>query len=397
METQGRLEAAIFELEELLDADHEPEQAFQAYFERHPVVLETMGYERSVAKPQLRTTTDSLYIPDFLAQPSNGPAEIVDLKTPSEQLLLKRERRKGFTASVNAYISQLEEYAELFDERTHREAYAAQYGLTIAADPAVMLVAGRDADTDKGELFRQQRRRSIPLTIRTFDDVRSALDADYARRFGVIDNLAGAGIGAVVRFDPEAPGQRIRFLEVVDPASPSRIAIYLDERQGLAFEIIERSGTPHVIRTTPGRTTFSPHEFFALVCEFGSSESFTLMQLRINDRLVAELRFPYHVAVSATLDLEGAFSILGTGGKENGGTFYVRELLILSGIMPFRDRMQLARYFFQKHFAEDMTPLPGKAVEFHPKAGMSTGEWGRNMEALAEDRRPTFRDGPWTR
>jgi hypothetical protein len=396
MDGQRQLEAAIFELEELLESADAPEEAFQDLFERHPVVLQTMGYERWVPRPRIETDGE-LYIPDFLAQPPNGPTEILDLKTPGVQLLVKRERRKSFTASVNSYIAQLEEYANLFDERSNREVFAAQHGLAIEADPAVVLVVGRDADTDKSEVFRQQRRRALPLSVRTFDDVRSALELSYARQCGVISTLAGAGFAAVVRFDPEVPGRRIRFVEVVDPGGPSRMAVYLDERHGLAFEVMDRDGVPYAVTTRPSQDTFSPGEFFALVCEFGSNESFTLMQLRINDRMAAELRLPHHVALAATLDLEGAYAVMGTAGEANGGKLFVREFLALKDMLSFRDRIQLARYFFHQHFDKDMTPLAGSAVEFHPMASMSTSEAQRDLTAVAKERTPTLRKRAWAR
>jgi len=52
---------------------------------------------------------------------------------------------------------------------------------------------------------------------------------------------------------------------------------------------------------------------------------------------------------------------MGAQGEPNGGTLYLREL-VLAEYLTFRYRLQLARYLFNKHFSEDMAPLQGPGV-----------------------------------
>jgi hypothetical protein len=240
--------------------------------------------------------------------------------------------------------------------------------MAVPESPTLVLVAGRDSGTDKLELLRQLRGRSVPLRIVTFDDVRAALEREHARRYAALEDLPGAAWFSVVRIIPDGTGRPVRLFRVVDPASASRLFIYVDGKGRLVFEVTGRSGQSHSVRAGLLERQLDRDRFWLISCEFGSSDSLTLLQIRIDDRLVAELRLREHVEVSADLDLEGPYAVLGCDGDEvNGGMFQLATHLGYSRILTFRERLGLVEWFADKYAG-----AIGPVVEFHPTAGMHT-------------------------
>lgn len=344
--TRAEVEEAIATLEALLRAKDIAEREFQTHFEQNPFVLTTLGYQRWVPRPRLPLRDGGYYEPDFIAQLPSSISEILDLKTPDERLLLDRPRRARFTAKLEEYISQLHDYEEYFDDETNRAESARLLGFSVQKAPAMVIVVGRDATTDKLLLHQQIRRRNSALRIVTYDDVLSALLRAHAQMFGTLEDLSGASFFCVVKFRSHDADRRKYLIDVA--SGNSRWSIYLDREDSLTFELTGREGRPYVVAVLRGQGGFDLDRFFLLTCEFGSGDNLSIMQIRINDRIVAELRLAVPLAIAASLDIKN-----GTIGADltgsNHGNFDLAELMAYDHVLTFRERLQLVDYIFEKY------------------------------------------------
>jgi hypothetical protein len=350
------LEAAIVELEALLAVSGTPESRYQRYFEANPAALAALGYRRAVPQPRLPIAGGGQFIPDFLVEPLGRPPELLDLKTPDERIIIDRERREKFTAKVDSYISQLHDYAEFFRESAHRQACSDLTGLDVPASPAMVMIVGRDSGLDKLALHKQLQRRGQSLQILTFDDVRTELLREHASRYGATEDLAGIAIHAVVSFHSTHQQRRQYFLDTADLGSPSRCSVYLDEDANLTFEGTDRNATPISIRA--GQTEgFQLDRFYYLSFAYGASDDLTVLEVRLDDKLVAEQRLARRFGLSGDLSLEREQMTLGANvaGTDNGA-FDLAELCVFGRILPFADRLRLALYFADKYFPDRLEP-----------------------------------------
>lgn len=108
--------------------------------------------------------------PDFFVEMSNGYSDIVDFKLPStKSIVVGKDNRERFSASMNTHISQVENYRDYFDETNHREHIWNKYDIKVLK-PTIYLVIGRRGDFDNEEWKRLESRYNR-LVIKHFDDV----------------------------------------------------------------------------------------------------------------------------------------------------------------------------------------------------------------------------------
>lgn len=194
------IEEAIGILDSLLTAQSASEADFQAFFEAHPIVFQVLGFQRQVAHPTIKTANGAMYIPDFIARRPNGSWEIIELKTASAELLRDRDRRESFYASFESYLSQCHEYSEALDDVSTRSEFEKQYGIDlIQKRPSSIIVAGSSESLDVSRLLRLCSRRSPPVSVYTYDDIRSALVAYRTFNFGKYDTAEGITVHSVMQ------------------------------------------------------------------------------------------------------------------------------------------------------------------------------------------------------
>ncbi len=162
----------LAEFEAILNDPRSSEEAYQAFFERHPQFLRGVDYGRVLPHPLLETEQGDRLIPDFLLQiPGSSLADVLDLKLPEKALVVGRRNRLRFSAAVEEAVAQVREYRDYFDDPRQRERVAEKYGLT-AYRPVVAVVIGRKP---KGldDVKLRQMRDSLPghTRILTYDEL----------------------------------------------------------------------------------------------------------------------------------------------------------------------------------------------------------------------------------
>lgn len=351
-----RLEQAINRLARLLRDNESAEERYQKYFENNPVVFEFLGYDAFYPKLHLSLPDGGYLEPDFLVKRPDGLFEIFELKTPQERLVKEKRHREGFYAKIDDYIRQVSKYSRYFNDRENRTRVLKDYSLDVQEKPDMVLVAGVDDGVDKKLLHLIARERSIALRIFTYDELLSRLQFHHARLFGHSENLSGASWHAVITLHKVNVQRRQYIFDAGDSLSKNRWSIYLDERDIFHFEIIDWDGISHSVSVRLGRRSFEFSETCYLCCEFGNSDNFSIMQILVNNRIVAkrELAYPLNITTGLNFRIK---TIAADIEERNFGTFDMAELAIYSNTLTFWQRAGLAEYFIDQLFPptlEDM-------------------------------------------
>jgi hypothetical protein len=364
--TQNLLEAAIVALSTAMDTGVGEDQ-YQALFEQHPVIAEVLGYTKAVAHPNLPRPGGKAYIPDFIAERrDNGLADVVDLKLPDTRVLLGRERREAFTAAMNSYIGQMWDYQDYFDEQEHREHVLQQYGLRVPSRPNTMLIAGRSDDIDPVELHRQVVRRA-GVRVVSFDDVLRELHYERGKHYGRWEDIGGLAFYSILRVR-RGHEHRDRYLFEAEGEDGFRMGVCLTGRSQLALRV--HSPLAGDLQVAAAHVEYD--RWSAVSCVIGAADSTTLLQIRIDDRLVAEQRVE---GFDVGSQLFKHLTIGANRAGENGGVLDLAEHMVYGRLPTFQERLQLAEYL------RDEAANVGAYVEFSGNQWLATDGGGGDGDA----------------
>jgi hypothetical protein len=282
--SQKSYESAILAMAAALEGGAD-EAVFQAIFEQHPVITEVLGYGLAVPHPNLPLSENKAYIPDFMCERrDSGLADIVDLKLPTTPVLLGRERREAFTAAMSSYLGQMYDYQDYFDEQAHRQHALEQYGLTVPSRPNALLIAGRSDDIDRAKLHRQVSRRQ-GVNVVTFDDVLGALHFERGRHYGQWEDIGGLAFYAIMRIR-RGHEHRDRYWFEAEGEDGFRVGVCANRRS----QLVLRVHSPHDGDWEVAARRVEYDRWISVSALVGAADSTTLLQLRVDDVVVAEQR-----------------------------------------------------------------------------------------------------------
>ena len=343
------LEAAIVGLNRLLDDKKTPENKYQRFFEENPVIFEVLGYQESYPQPRLPLPDGEFLIPDFLAKRVDGFFEIIDLKLPQEKILKSKQHRNSLYAKIYEYMNQVKRYAQYFDEQQNRSFVKSTYGYDVQKRPSYTLIAGRDASVDKKGLYELLRDPPTALHIITYDQLLSDLLFYYVRFFGHAENLPGASCHIVLTIQRFSVPRRKYIFDCGEVHRPSRWSIFVDEHNRLTFELTDLSGRLYTTSIQIGTTDFKFDEQYYVVCEWGSSDRFSLLQILVNNRIFAKQELAFSIAMPTDFD----FSQMTIGADfmhKNNGKFICATLVVYNRVLAFTERAALVNSIFEKFF-----------------------------------------------
>jgi hypothetical protein len=136
-------DSVLERLEYLINQRNIDEKALQHFFEAYPEVI--LDELHIAAFPQVILFQDKgpNLKPDFILQRSSSKyIDILELKRPSDQIIVGSQTRPTFSHQVNKAISQLKEYREWFRSRDNRNYFLEKYGLE-GFEPRLSLIIGR--------------------------------------------------------------------------------------------------------------------------------------------------------------------------------------------------------------------------------------------------------------
>jgi cold shock CspA family protein len=165
------LRIAVEELEHLINDPAVKESQLQDFFERYPEFIKNDQYKAAHAHVVLRREDGEALIPDFVLEPvgQGRLCDILDLKLPSTEIFVLKQRRERFSAAVYEACAQLREYSFYFDDERNREAVARACGL-LAYRPKMFVVIGRRGKISPIQLRKVEQ--DVPrLNLLTYDDL----------------------------------------------------------------------------------------------------------------------------------------------------------------------------------------------------------------------------------
>lgn len=329
------LEDAINQLSHLLYEDESAEEKYQRYFEENPIVFKVLGYSNAYPKLRLPRSDGGWYEPDFLLERPDGLFEILDLKTPQEKLITSRRKsRERFYSKIEDYISQVEEYAEYFNNSECRDLVRVNYSLDVQTSPEITIIVGIDRNVNKKLLHQLLSRRTHRPHIFTYDDVLSSLQFYHATLFGHTENLSGVAWYALLTPHKDAARKPQYIFDAGDDPSKNRWSIYINKHNALCFEVLDSEGSSYSISVRPGTRGFHFDTMCHIICEFGNSDSFSIMRILVNNRTAAEQQFQFPISIPSDLD----FTIGTDIEKKHFGSFTLAACAIYKVVPNFRQR-----------------------------------------------------------
>ncbi len=171
------LQAAVDELESLINNPKTKEQDLQDFFERNPEFILNDEYKKAHPHIVLSKNDGESLIPDFVLEPidQNYLCDLLDLKLPSAQIFVLKKSRMRFSAAVHEACAQLREYNLYFDEEKNRRAVYEKYSLW-AYKPRMFVIIGRRGNVSAIDVRKMET--DFPnLYLRTYDDIISRMKA----------------------------------------------------------------------------------------------------------------------------------------------------------------------------------------------------------------------------
>lgn len=333
-----QLENAINELSRLLKKGEARESKYQEFFENNPVVFEVLGYVKAYPKPRLPKLDGDYLEPDFLVEQVDGLYQIFELKTPQEKLIQEIKSRDKFYADVDKYISQVFTYSEYFDDNEHRRLVINELSLDVQKTPDMVLVVGRDNNVDKKLLHTLTRRRASALHIVTYDFILSTLQFHHATLFGHSEKLPGISWHGIITLHDVDVKRRQYIFDAGNSLHHSRLSIYINEQKRLCFEILDGEGISHSMSVSVGKgKNINWEEKSYICCEFGSSDKFSIMQLLVDNRLIAKNELLFPISIPIGLDFSRK-TIASDIQGQNHGTLTMAGLSIYNIALTFQQR-----------------------------------------------------------
>lgn len=325
----------------LITSDSTSEGDFQKWCESHPVIFIALGYVRQIPHPRIHATNGKLYIPDFLVQRSNGSWEIFELKTPSASILKNKERRETFYASFEDYLSQCHDYSEALDEASVRTQLEHEHSINLKnKKPPSILVAGSSEGLDAERLFRLCSRRTPPITVFTYDDIKAALISYRTFNFERYDSAQGLSVHSVLCIHkPENPPFVNHILDLGEKENQDRVSIYIDERGYLRINVWDSNGDQHTARAAKP-FQHSDYEILRwLIIEVGVSEGFGFISIQIDGNYSTDIKiqdFPFGISHEW---------VIGSDWKAaQPSWFSLVELAVINRVLTFDEKIRLRQH-----------------------------------------------------
>lgn len=160
----------VEEFEALLNSSRSTERDIQRFLEAHPTFLTGTDYSGLFPQVVLERDDDGPLIPDFLLRPHDSYlCDILDIKLPSQTLIVGSHNRQRFSSALMQAIAQLRTYRDYFEDRARREWTKRRYGVT-AYRPKLTVVAGRRIELDP-VVYRQVLDSASSVRVLTYDDL----------------------------------------------------------------------------------------------------------------------------------------------------------------------------------------------------------------------------------
>lgn len=161
----------LIEFEELINWSGASEEDIHRFLSKHPSLILGDRYTTLRSKLVLEQGDRGDLIPDFFAElASSGYADIVELKLPSEPLIVGTTNRRRLSSAVHSAAAQLRTYSNYFDNRANRNHFYTRFGLR-AFRPNLAVIIGRAPQPDLHEDFLEAKSALPSIDLLTYDEI----------------------------------------------------------------------------------------------------------------------------------------------------------------------------------------------------------------------------------
>jgi hypothetical protein len=269
--------------------------------------------------------------------------EIVELKTPSRQIVRNPGRRSQFFAQLETDLSQLREYQQYFDSEDRRAWLQEVHGLRVVRQPRATLVIGSgEEDPAKIEELVQSR-VPVPSMI-SYADVVDALVRDYERYFGQHDRLRASGF-FLVGVLHSAPQEDRYILDVGSSLERNRVSLVASS-ESIRFEVRDRQGD--IWQCTVPLSEIGINLTRVLHAEVGIGPNLTILTFRVNGRIVDRIELRRSIDFDAQVGHCPLFIGADLRG-ERGAAFAAHFVGLPARTIPLSKRVELMGYWKQTH------------------------------------------------
>jgi hypothetical protein len=164
-------QSAVAEFERLINKQGVREAELQEFLEAYPQLLSSTPQIQVHAHPVIFAGRDRL-IPDFILETSGNRPSILDLKRPSERVLVGRGNRRSLATAISRGLAQLHEYSAAATNPNERARLQAEFGIDLGY-PELCLVIGRTQTARDREDLRRLSHRELrrEVQVLTYDDL----------------------------------------------------------------------------------------------------------------------------------------------------------------------------------------------------------------------------------
>jgi len=167
-----QFEVELFEA--LINRQHASEEDFQSFFEDNPHFLADARMSQPMPHVRLKNAQGEVLIPDFVVKPivasqRDSNWEVLELKTPSAQILAGPRRHLRLSHEVHQAIAQLRDYGDYFKNPENKQRVSAALGHALRF-PRLAVLIGRLRDGQAEDLEKAQSREA-DIRIVTYDEI----------------------------------------------------------------------------------------------------------------------------------------------------------------------------------------------------------------------------------
>ncbi len=169
--TNAILSEEIQILESLINEPATREKDIQKFLENHPMFLKGLNYSNIYPQLVLQRDDGTSLRPDFILEPfDDGWCDILDIKLPSQSVIVGKKDRSTLAAGIHAVSAQLREYAAYFEQERYCKWVREKYGLRLYR-PRLIAIVGRDMRQMDTTEIRRAMTAYTDLQIMTFDQL----------------------------------------------------------------------------------------------------------------------------------------------------------------------------------------------------------------------------------
>lgn len=279
---------AVHELYELLRHRHNGEAAYQAYFERNPIVFRCLNFDfhasfEKASGNALPYDVERCFTPepDFLcARADTGEITIFELKTPFlGKLVTARSdgNRAKLREDLARHVAQATEYAKSIQGSADARAVVRRVlKIDKISSQRITLVCGLAEANSPAEVAQILVERPIPVELLFFDTLLDRLGTAYEAKHQGVASRGGWSFTFLISF-PVVQQESRAYISDYGNLVKDRIS-FIREENLIAFECLDSEGRLH--RLAAKCTGTAPHY---VRFEFSNDDGGLYMSLHVDD------------------------------------------------------------------------------------------------------------------